>query len=270
VAGGVISPYFLREEPNREYEYCVTAYNPADESDFSNWNRGVTKARPGVRIFTNGGNFYVPLGITELTVCLQGGGGSGAIGESDGLHSGGGFAGQFIKQTIKVNEGDVIAVQVGQGGEHTDYTTPADGVPGTETKVILYTLEEIVANGGRGGLHGSTSFAGVGRSLVSDCTGETYDDGLHSYRPDYVSCYGGQASQFGNGGSRSGTETGLGAGGSAISKHQEYYDNPAFNKGGGGVVMFAWFDETENTLTELGVDEIVTVNKQSISNKFKG
>jgi hypothetical protein len=115
----------------------------------------------------------------------------------------------------------------------------------------------MVANGGAGRIYNSKNFAGNGEIILSQCNGTEYKNGLHSYRPGWVSCYGGQASTFGNGGSRSGQIPKKGAGGSAISQYGEIYDDPDYCKGGDGVVYIMWgdsinysFEEVENLMRE--------------------
>ena len=135
----------------------------------------------------------------------------------------------------------MFSITVGEGGKHSDYTVVGDGQDGQDTIVNITTEGiSILAKGGRGGSNSSGTYQGNGNQKISDCYSRTYYDGIHSERPGQISCYGGQASNFGNGGSRSGQITGYGAGGSAISKHQQPYDRPSFCEGGNGLVIVRW------------------------------
>ena len=117
--------------------------------------------------------------------------------------------------------------------------------------MILPTGREIIASGGDGGKYGSHSYYGYGKSVYSECTGETYYDGIHTWRPWRVSGWGGQASQFGHGGSRKGRRAGHGAGGAAVSHYYYYYDNEYYNKGGDGIVMIRWGEEDDSSGTNV-------------------
>ena len=240
IAGGVVSPYRHLTDAGTEFDYAVTASNPIGESAKSISDKGSTKVDSGTKYFETNGNFYVPNGIYEIEVCMTGAGGSGSIGDADNLHSGGGYSGEFKRETISVNPGEMIAIQIGAGGTPSDYTTLSDGVDGEDTIITLPNGTTITALGGKGGLATSDSYAGNGRQINSPCSGTIFTDGMHSNRPRYISCYGGQASYFGHGGSRSGQVPGKGAGGSAISVYEQPYDNPYFCNGGDGLVVIKW------------------------------
>jgi len=251
VAAGIESPYYYYAGPNTTNNYCVKAATTVGESTCSNTYQGSTSQMDGERYMVTNGQFTVPNGITKLRICAVGGGGSGAIGEADGSDTGGGYAGVYVDRLVNVSPGDMLNIQLGEGGKHTDYSVVSDGNPGTNTIItFLNTSLVITALGGHGGKSNSKDYQGNGGRLKSRCVNGDFYDGLHSNKPNWVSCYGGQASQFGNGGSRSGQVSEFGAGGSAISKFQEEYDNPLFCNGGNGYVTIQWgesFTQTTST-----------------------
>jgi len=235
-------------------EYLVRTVNiNGIESNDSNSDEGTTSENPGIKIYRTNGNFYIPKGYNNIKLQMQGGGGSGAIGEPDGYHSGGGFAGEYVEKIIDASNIDMIQVFSGNGGIPSAYDSASDGVDGSRSRIIIHFssggYKMINAAGGLGGKMKDVKYQGNGESLKSDVTGLYYKDGLHSQRPQEISCYGGQASNFGNGGSRSGQTTGPAAGGSAISFKEQIYDNPEFCIGGDGVIVFSWGYEDENTET---------------------
>ena len=243
-AGGIHSPYYLNELPDTTKSYYITAINPDGlESAPSDVSVGKTAAQAGNKIFETNGTFTIPNGITKVLIQATGGGGSGAVAEADDWDSGGGYAAELINKTVDVTGEDIIQITVGDGGQPVNYTSLQDGGKGDDTILIFPTLETtMVATGGLGGVSKGKLYQGNGKGKLSPVTGLYYFDGLHSNQPNMISCYGGECSAFGNGGSRSGALPGPGAGGSAISKYQETYDNPAFCDGGNGIVVISWDD----------------------------
>ena len=248
IVGVLNPPYRYYTTPNQTFEFAVKAMNPSGESDYSNVDEGSTAANPGVKVFKTNGNFQIPNGVYEVELCLQGAGGSGGIGSRDGYHTGGGYAGQFIKKTIQVQPGQMFNINLGAGGAPMPpLTSLTDGEKGGDTIVTLPDASTITAQGGTGGRATSTAYAGNGKSIISEClrtdTGDgTYKlyDGLHMDGPISTSTYGGQASNFGHGGSRTGRIPGYGAGGSGISIYEASYDNSNICNGGDGLVTMAW------------------------------
>jgi len=256
VAGAGSQPFYYYDLPNTTSEFYIKAVNPnGDEGYQSNTVIGKTKSRSGNKIFKNNGTFNIPNGIEYLKVEMQGGGGSGAVGEEDGYHSGGGRAGEFISRIIDVKDVGLISVNTGNGGEITNFALAQNGSDGTTTQIIIHnndgSSETINASGGKGGSKTSSYYNGNGNEKLSKVTGLFYHDGLHSSRPNLVSCYGGEASHFGNGGSRSGKPSGYGAGGSAVSKYEKTYDLPIYCNGGDGVVVLTWGGITPYGETEI-------------------
>ncbi len=273
VDGGITSGYKYYTSPNTQHEYAVTASNSINESDKSIPDVGSTAARSGSKIYKTNGNFTVPLGHYKLTICLNGAGGSGSIGSRwwNRYWGGGGYAGEYVKTTIDVNPGDIIMFTIGAGGSLTNTGNYQNGAKGGDTIITLPDGRTITAKGGNGGSWSTSGYAGYGGTIYSDCTGKTYRDGMHSWRPYWVSGWGGQASNFGHGGSRSGRVAGPGAGGSSVSRYYYwwywYYDRIVYNKGGNGIVMFSWGSLVDDSSNQ-NVNTAETTEKEYTRNEY--
>jgi len=275
--GGITSGYKFYSGSNEQYEYAVTASNSINESDKSIPDIGSTAARSGSKMYKTNGNFTVPLGHYRIQICANGAGGSGSIGARWWWRywGGGGYAGEFITKTIDVTPGDLIQISVGAGGQLTQDGYWKDGARGGDTTVTLPSGTVMTAVGGQGGSWSTSGYAGYGGSVHSECTGQTYRDGMHSWRPWWVSGWGGQASKFGHGGSRSGRIAGPGAGGSSVSRYWYWYwwryDNPRYNKGGDGIVMISWGTSMSgsNTDTEPPETESREWTRNDYINEYK-
>jgi len=258
IDGGITSGYMYYTSPNRIHEYAVTSSNNINESDKSIHNVGSTAARSGSKVFKTNGNFYVPLGHYKLKVCFNGAGGSGSIGSRwwNKYWGGGGYAGEFVSMTLDVNPGDMISFNIGAGGSLSHTGNYTNGVKGGDTIITLPDGKSHTAKGGNGGSWSTSGYGGYGATVYSECTGKTYRDGMHSWRPWWVSGWGGQASNFGHGGSRSGRIAGDGAGGASVSRYYYWwywrYDRIVYNRGGNGIIMFSWgslADDEDTTST---------------------
>ena len=285
----VLSPFVYRTIPDSEFEFKVTAVNSVGESIDSNIDVGSTSARAGEIFFKpENGNysytFKVPNKVTKIEIYMSGAGGSGAIGEADDYHSGGGYAGEYKNIIIDVVPNENWDINLGAGGKASDYLIPKDGVEGGVTTITKATDPTIqyVCRGGQGGKVRYAGYKGQGAYLDSPLYSDTYNletrfyDGMHSQRPGLISCYGGQASNFGHGGSRSGQLTGYGAGGSAISKHientttgeiyHEVYDSQGFNVGGDGVILIRWIDASQEDDPDSITSPSLTTDGKSLYN----
>lgn len=145
--------------------------------------------------YTTSGTFYVPAGVTEITVEMIGGGGRGGNRTSSG-RSGGGGGGAYSSIIIPVTPGEPIGVFVGPGGNQTNpnggnsFITRNPSLP-YPSGTILY------ASGGSAGLDG-------GSVTLSGGSGGTLDP-----RPGRISYNGGDgaastSSSSGGGGSAGG------------------------------------------------------------------
>jgi hypothetical protein len=114
----------------------------------------------GDTAFPDGGIFYVPAGIFEITVKVWGGGGGGA--RNDG---GGGGGSGYSEVTIPVIPGSMLYLYVGNGGAGaTNSNAPQNGQPSyvsrtpnptnPETSSVAYATGGVAANGITGGTGG--------------------------------------------------------------------------------------------------------------------
>ena len=98
-------------------------------------------------------DWYVPEGVTNISVLTVGGGGGG-IGEHDGGSGGGGAL--SYKNNITVTPGQKIEVQVGCGGFHTRHGISQTSPKGTDSKITVYPPASGNNNGGSLYLDGSS------------------------------------------------------------------------------------------------------------------
>lgn len=148
---------------------------------------------PGSAVFDTVGThiWTAPEGVTNIDLCMIGGGGSGgmSIDYQDRL-PGGGYSGIIYNNSVNVVPGNDYTVIVGTGGAPVEelYTY---GNPGSPSK-----FGSIVANGGAGGgINNDEGYFGNGAPR-NTCAG-TFYDGIPSGQSQ--AGYGGQAG-FADGG----------------------------------------------------------------------
>lgn len=133
-------------------------------------------------VFNSSGAFYVPAGVTEVTIRVWGGGGAGGSRTSSG-DSGGGGGGGYSQRTISVIPGDVLGVFVGAGG--TAGINPTNGGISYITRdssipvANQISTSPIFANGGISQGTNMNSGAAGGAALTS--TERTARPGIVSY-----------------------------------------------------------------------------------------
>ena len=192
-------------------------------------NGEIAYAKPGSQIFTSNETFIVPAGITEVSVCMCGGGGSGAAlgGVNSGIwHVGGGGAAGIDNFVKPVTPGQVIEITIGQGGARvpaTNNAVPVYGNNGTRTYFgTLYQTD--VGVGGSVAENTIMGFKGNGELADPQCisNGPWYNGLMESI--DNVYAYGGNG-RSGNGGRGD-------VGGNAL-------DGTGYGSGGGGATSSA-------------------------------
>lgn len=192
--------------------------------------------------------FTVPNGYTQVSICMIGGGGSGAATGGANTSAGGGYAGAIKSQIVTgLTGGQQISVTIGAGGARK-YTVSGEvaGNAGTAS-----SFNGITAAGGAGGqptLTSSANYVGIGAS-GSNCYG-TFSDGTkqtHNYLSFFANGYGGQRG-FGNGGNGKAVQgdtgtvygnngvNGSGGGGCATMTNNAHYSGA----GGDGVCKISW------------------------------
>jgi len=197
-------------------------------------------------------NFTVPENVSEVRVCMIGGGGGGSSVRinSAGRLAGGGYAGQQINQVVSVNAGQTYQVVVGKGGLsewRSDSGGDKDGNKGGTT-----SFAELSANGGNGGTRLTNVYGGDGRQQFRCYPNSPFNDGSLLRLSEILSnniAYGGQAgfAKGGQGGYNvyehtfptSATKGSGGGGGLSSSKN-----NGAFGgTGGDGEVRITWSED---------------------------
>lgn len=189
------------------------------------------KAPAGSQTFTSSGTFTVPAGYSQVTICMVGGGGSGA---SAGVWDGrcGGYAGQVVSQVVSgLTGGQEIAVTVGSGGASVYASL---GNAGTASSFGAY----VTASGGAGGSFMTYLGNGGGRTT---CGGSGVDGSSQyiedQWGEDWATAYGGQSSGFSNGGNGIGHSAG-GAGGVGSGGGASIFSSSG--AGGRGEVRVSW------------------------------
>ena len=197
----------------------------------------------GEQIFDLTGTFIVPEYVTSITICMVGGGGSGASvwgTSSSTINAGGGHSGGEVSTVIAVTSGEVIPVTVGVGGLNVVSAVQGTGVvgkSGTSSAIKGYT-----ANGGAGGqiaTAGQAPYAGNGGSQTGCHL--TFRDGYGAGVEHLTSASGGEGNTFSNGGDGSYNSNagvgGYGAGGGGGSGVEV---NAWSGYGQPGVVKISW------------------------------
>ncbi|MFA6077604.1 MAG: hypothetical protein WC724_01145 [Candidatus Paceibacterota bacterium] len=113
----------------------------------------------GSQTFTSSGTFFVPSGVTALTVYVAGGGGAGAGGTNEGAGAGGGGGG-YSSGTIAVSPGGAYGVTVGAGGYHGGAPHCEGGASSPGGDGGYSYIGGIIAYGGGGGQTGGAPGAG--------------------------------------------------------------------------------------------------------------
>lgn len=166
--------------------------------------------------YTTDGTFYVPAGVTEITIEVWGAGGAGGSGS---IKTGGGGGGGYSRRVLSVKPGQPLAVYIGIGGiandpiaSNRDGTLSYVSINSSEALPDRITNSLIFANGGKS--PSPTTSAGAGGSALTSAE-------LTS-RPNSVSFKGG------NGGNPGGNS---GGGGSAAGNDRTGNNGQDYNGG---------------------------------------
>jgi hypothetical protein len=217
------------------YDYSFSQYTP-----------------PSQVLFTTTGtqSWTVPVGITEISAVVVGGGGGGAGGES-GRNEGvtGGAGGGLAYGTFAVTPGEILTVVVGTAG--TAGASGGDGAPGGTSSIARGATVLLQGAGGQGGQERATGTRTGGTSTGTErdgggaggnSGGNSTDTGSGGGGAGGYSAAGGAGGTTGAGSSSTG---GGGGGGGATNSGQGY--------GGGGVgVLGAGSNGTGGALNAIG------------------
>jgi hypothetical protein len=135
----------------------------------------------GFAQFTSDGTFYVPHGITQVTVDAIGGGGGGGGGQGSTAGTarqggGGGGGGGRVQNTFAAsalgNPGDSIVVTIGTGGTPGTGGSGANGTNGSAGEETSFGALLIAGGGGGGpGGNGTTARSGGGGGGIGESGG---------------------------------------------------------------------------------------------------
>ncbi len=188
--------------------------------------------------------FTVPQNITHISVCAQGGGGSGGS-DFQPTHKdsnpGGGECGKLTQRYLSVTEGSVLNIQIGRGGQPVVCVTEGYPVQGNAGEATWF--DNFYGLGGQGGYcnHVGTDpyYNGNGENSTG-CTGAVHHNGTKWAGTTTAAC-GGQASSFGHGGDgRIDTNAGNGGLAAGGGGGLGYTQNTWSGAGGDGVVYISW------------------------------
>ena len=215
-----------------------------------------TKSYNTTQIFTYNTDFQIPDTVTEISVHVIGGGGSGAIGSGDNQSQsyGGGNCGKHKHQVFQVTPLEILTIEIGHGGDSglVYNGVESDGNPGGATTVYDSNNQILLrADGGKGGRIGGAYYRGNNQEKVSAIDGKTYNSGLFvSIASDielkwmetwkWGNTYGGEASELSHGGSKSGALPKYGAGGCAAFDVKTPENKPQLNRGGNGICIIQY------------------------------
>jgi len=196
----------------------------------------------------------VPSGVSEIMLHVVGGGGAGIRGKNPNIVYYGGKSGEYIRQIINVNDGDILNIRIGSGGSIN--AAEQNGFNGEKTIVnISGSINiDIIADGGAGGSLSDEFYKGDGGKNTNPYTNKDYYDGIYvgidlnneynidwiKYWDEWINGYGGQSSAFADGGSRTGVIPMYGAGGAAVHISDNYLNNDLFCAGGNGLVIIEY------------------------------
>jgi hypothetical protein len=262
---GAVSGHIVKYDTQHSGTFYVIARNPNGES-ISNKSDGVagaskrtitlspdnfTKSKYIHKVSENSYEFTVPNYFGDIVVHMQGAGGSGSsahiAGPNDNACIGGGSSGQYIKHEGKLfSSGEKLLITVGRGGSSVkpQQVSGADGEDGEPTVIgSIFT-----ASGGKGGEYSKTSecsFKGDGEEYSSKYNGKIYHNGKYNHSCN-AKLYGGEASDFGGGGSAGvgigGQNAGVGAGGGSAANRCDSNDIVTGGNGGDGLVIIEWYE----------------------------
>lgn len=191
---------------------------------------------PQKQVFTAGGTFTIPAGVTSVKVTVVGAGGAGGGATVGNNGGGGGAAGAGVKWLTSLTPGNTLTVAVGTGGTGVSAAT---GNAGGNSTVSSGTqiITSVIANGGPGGFATNLGVAGA----VVGTGGDVNSGGGGGGNGGGTAGGTGGASTFGGGGLGQNNGTGvaataIGAGGGGAGAGA----NQLGGAGKDGIVIFEW------------------------------
>jgi len=188
------------------------------------WRKAAPDSGSYSQTSAGSGSLVVPALVTQMTVSVYAGGGSGSACWfcGDGYPGGGGGSGGYIEnQTLNVTSGETLSIVVGAGGAYKPFVVCGGNPPGNAggSSSVTSGSGSVSATGGSGGASGQPGGGGAGGSP----NGANGSSGVMPY-------YGGAG---GNNGTGYGTG---GQGGNILVPDSQKGGNPGFS----GAVFITW------------------------------
>lgn len=159
----------FRQIVARGFASCGSAYNfTIERAVVSNTvDAFYDSVSNGPFVFTAGGSWTVPAGVTGIKVWAIGSGGGGAgTPANPSVSAGSGAAGGVSYKTYAVTPGQVITYSVGAGGAGS--SGASDGAAGSQTTVSVPGYAQLIAWGGDGGWYNNSSASTGGSGTGGD------------------------------------------------------------------------------------------------------
>ena len=170
------------------------------------------------------GSLVVPALVTQMTVSVYAGGGSGSACWfcGDGYPGGGGGSGGYREnQTLNVTPGETLSIVVGGGGAYKPFVVCGGNPPGNPggSSSVTSGSGSVSATGGSGGAPGAPGGGGAGGSPNGA-------SGSYGVMPYYGGAGGNNGTGYGTGGQ----------GGNILVPDSQKGGNPGFS----GAVFITW------------------------------
>lgn len=120
---------------------------------------GSVAAPHGMQVFTSGGTFNVPAGVSKVWVRLLGGGQGGGYANSSASAGSSGASADYVEDVVSVTPGGTVTVTIGSGGAGA--SSPGDGTAGGDSSFGSL----VVAKGG------ASSTTSVGSIIITSQNG---------------------------------------------------------------------------------------------------
>lgn len=198
---------------------------------------------PQRQIFSNSGNFTIPVGVTSAKVTVVAGGGAGGgASAAAGQAAGGGSGGMGIRWLTGLTSGNTLTVAVGTGGVGAANAIGGNGVASSVSSGTQI-ITTITANPGQGGAAVGGNFGGPGGGIGTG--GDVNWGGTQATHAPSIANVGspGAPGPFGGGGAAGFQAAGtiaLAPGGGGGAAGGNAGGNVAGGAGAAGVVIFEW------------------------------
>ena len=230
----------------------------ASTSGFSELTFTALGSEDLIATITSSGNWTVPPGVTEITVEGWGAGGAGgtAVGANKANRAGaGGGGGAYARKKLQVTPGQVLSLQIGQGGSASGVL---NGSAGGDTFIAGLTTQFLAKGGSGGAGNNGTAFVGAAGGSALDSRGDVVTSGGN----------GGPGSNSGNSGAGGNGANGGGNGGASVSSSPTE-GNPGQAPGGGGSGARVFSQNNTNRFGGAGGSGRIVITYPKPVNQFR-